>query len=95
MANTHNVGKFYWHTLMYPIKFKGFKDRAETQEIEPPYREGAGFAYRIPFTKRAIVVGRWIKKHDERIALTRAINGRAMEQEEVDWDTIREMADDI
>jgi hypothetical protein len=90
MAKTHNVGKFYWHTFVYPIKFKGLTDKAETQEIEPPYRGGHGVAIRLPFTKLALVLGKWTKQYDERVALTRAIAGRSMEQEEVNWDVIRE-----
>ena len=89
MAKTHDVGKFYWHTMVYPIKFKGFTDKAETQEIEEPYRAGRGYAIRIPFTKFAIVFGKWGKAYEESYALTRALNGRAMFQEEVDWDKIR------
>ena len=78
MAQTHNVGKYYWHTLRYPIKFKGLTDEAETQEIDPPYRYGKGVAIRIPFTKFAIVVGEWVERYNEQVALTRAINGRKL-----------------
>jgi len=89
MAKTHDVGKFYWHTLVYPIKFKGFTDKAETQEIEHPYRAGNGVAIRLPLTRLAIVVGKWGKSLPEGEALTRAIVGRGMKFDEVDWDTIR------
>lgn len=89
MAKTHDIGQFYWHTLKYPIKFKGFFDKAESQEIEEPYRAGSGLAIRFPFTKFAIVLGKWGKKYEESYALTRALAGRMMSQEEVNWDKIR------
>lgn len=89
MAQTRDIGHFYWHVLIYPVKPPVLWEKAETQEIDGKYREGVGIAMRVPFTRIAVVVGKWIKKHDERVALTRAINGRAMAQEEVDWDTVR------
>ncbi len=93
MAKTHDVGNFYWHTLVYPVKVKGVVEKAETQEIDGLFREGYGIAVKIPFTRFAVVLGKWGKSHEERMALTRAINGRAMKQEEVDWDVIRYGAD--
>ena len=89
MANTRDVGKFYWHTMVYPVKPAVFLDRAETQEIECKYRGGHGWAVRLPFTRLAIVIGKWDKEYDERVALTRAINGRAIEETAFDWDTVR------
>lgn len=89
MAKTRDVGHFYWHVLIYPVKPPVLFERAETQEIDGKYREGSGMAFRFPFTRLALVVGRWIKEHDERVALTRAINGRAMAQDEVNWDAVR------
>ncbi|CAB4122242.1 hypothetical protein UFOVP27_121 [uncultured Caudovirales phage] len=89
MANTHDVGKFYWHTMVYPVNPKVIFDRAETQEIEGKYRGGNGWAIRLPFTRLSIVVGVWGKSYEERAALTRAINGRAIEEEAFDWDTVR------
>ena len=95
MAQTHSVGKYYWHKFKYPVKLKGLKDLAETQEIDPPFRYGKGVALRVPFTKFALVVGRWDKSFDEGVALTRAINGRNMSYDEVDWDIVRMLEDDI
>jgi hypothetical protein len=95
MANTHDVGKFYWHTLVYPVKLKGIFDRAETQQIEYPYRAGKGWAVRLPFTRFAVVVGVYTQTFTESVALTRAINGRAIEEDAFDWDTIRTIDEDI
>jgi hypothetical protein len=75
--------------MVYPIKPPVLFDRAETQEIEYPYRGGMGWAIRIPFTRLSLVVGMWKEKYSEEIALTRAINGRGISQGAVDWDALR------
>ena len=75
--------------MTYPVKPPVVFERAETQEIEKPYRFGKGWCLRLPFTRKALVVGKWIKQYEESTALTVAINGRGMKQDEVDWDTIR------
>ena len=90
MAKTHDFGKkHFWHSMTYPVKPPVVFERAETQEIEEPYRFGKGWCLRLPFTRKAIVIGKWVKQYEESTALTVAINGRGMRQEEVDWDTIR------
>jgi hypothetical protein len=89
MAKTHDVGNFYWHLMTYPVKPPVVIERAETQEIDDPYRFGKGWCLRLPFTRQSIVLGKWIKRYSESQALTNAVNGRAMKQDEVDWDTIR------
>ena len=95
MAKTHDVGPFYWQVFKYPVKLKGIFDRAETQEIEEPYRGGVGWAIRMPFTKRALVVGKWTARYSESNALTRAIIGRKISQDDVDWDKIRGLDLDV
>ena len=75
--------------MTYPVKPPVVFERAETQEIEEPYRFGKGWCLRLPFTRKALVVCKWIKQYEESTALTVAINGRGMKQDEVDWDTIR------
>jgi hypothetical protein len=95
MAQTHDVGNFYWHTMTYPVKPGVVFDRAETQEIEEPYRGGKGWAIRFPFTRKAIVIGLWKARYTEGVALTRAINGRGIEESKFDWDTIRNIDEDI
>lgn len=89
MAQTHDVGKFYWHLMTYPVKPPVVLERAETQEIDGQYRFGKGWCLRLPLTRKSIVMGKWVKHYTESQALTNAINGRSMKQEEVDWDIIR------
>jgi hypothetical protein len=93
MAQPRSIGKYYWHPLIYPVKPPVLWERAETQEIDGEFRFGAGVSLRVPFTRVSLVIGKWIKSYDERQALTNAINGRSMSQEEVDWDKIRYGAD--
>ena len=64
------------------------------QEIDGKYRGGKGWAIRLPFTRLAIVVGKWTATFSESMALTRAINGRAIEEDSFDWDTVRYGAED-
>jgi hypothetical protein len=89
MAKTHDVGKFYWHLMTYPVKPPVVLERAETQEIEEPYRFGKGWCLRFPLTRKSIVMGKWVKRYTESQALTNAVNGRSMKKDEVDWDMIR------
>jgi hypothetical protein len=89
MAKTHDVGKFYWHLMTYPVKPPVVLERAETQEIDGKYRFGKGWCLRLPLTRKSIVIGKWVKTYSESEALTVAINGRRMDQDEVDWDIIR------
>jgi len=95
MAKTHDVGNYYWHTMVYPVKPPSIAEKAETQEIDGLYRGGHGWAIRLPFTRYALVIGKWTKAYDESSALTRAVIGRAMKQDEVDWDRIRFGAENV
>jgi hypothetical protein len=40
-----------------------------------------------------LVVGKWIKSYTESQALTNAVAGRPLKQDEVDWDLIRDGAE--
>jgi hypothetical protein len=93
MATTHDIGKYYWHVMVYPIKPPVVFEKAETQEIEEPYRNGKGYCFRFPFTRLSLVVGKWVRTYPESEALTVAINGRKMNEEEINWDYIRNGAD--
>ena len=93
MARTHDVGKYYWHLMVYPVKPPVLFEKAETQEIDSPFRFGKGWALRLPFTRLSIVFGKWVKYYSEAEALTVAINGRSMNSDEVDWDHVRYGAD--
>ncbi len=91
MATTKDIGSYYWHGLTYPYKPKGLWEKAETQEIDEPFRRGTGIAVRFPFTKRAIVLGKWATTdYTESEALTYAIRGRGLKKDEVNWDAIRQ-----
>jgi len=85
----------YWHVLTYGSKPKIFIEKAETQEIDGDYRFGSGWAIRFPFTRKAIVIGRWVTSFGESEALTYAIRGRSMAPEEVDWNRIRFGAENV
>ena len=75
--------------MRYPVNPPVLVERAETQEIDGDYRFGSGVSLRIPFTRFSLIVGKWVRKYDERTALTHAVKGRAMSQDEVDWNRIR------
>ena len=91
---TKDFGTFYWHSLTYPYKPKGLYEKADTQEIDPPFRRGKGLAFRFPFSKKAIVIGKWKKTgYTESEALTYAIKGRGLKKEEINWDFIRSKED--
>ena len=89
MANPKDIGPIFWHTMVYPVKPPVLLERSETQEIDGKFRFGHGVSIRLPFTRLSIVIGRWTKSFTESQALTNAIKGRAMDQDEVDWDLIR------
>lgn len=86
---------YYWHILTYGSKPKIFVEKAETQEIDGDYRFGSGWAIRMPFTRKAIVIGKWVDSFGESEALTYAIRGRSMASDEVDWNRIRFGAEDV
>lgn len=83
------IGKLYWHILEYPVKPNNFWERAYTQEIDEPFRAGSGVAIRMPFTRKAVVIGWWGESHPESEALTYAIRGRYLDDDELDWDVLR------
>lgn len=90
MAKTRDIGQIYWHTIKYGIKPKELHEKAETQEIEFPFRNGKGIALRLPFSRHGLVIGKWKKTgFTESEALTYAVNGRSLARGEVDWDHIR------
>lgn len=94
---TKDVGNIYWHSLTYPYKPKGLVERADTQELDHPFRRGKGIAFRVPFSRKALVMGVWKKTgYTESQALTYAIKGRGLQKSEVNWDKIRSMEmDDV
>jgi hypothetical protein len=95
LANPRSFGKTYWHPLVYPVKPPVLWERAETQEIQLPFRGGVGIAIRLPFTRLSLVIGRWVSTYVESQALTNAIHGRPLSEEEVDWDFVRFGAEEL
>jgi len=86
---TKEFKNIYWVTLNYPTKPKCFIEKAETQEIDEPFRSGKGWAIRMPFTRKALVIGVWKTSYTESEALTYAIRGRVVDNDEIDWNTVR------
>lgn len=89
MANPRDFGPIYWHTLVYPVKPPILWEKAVTQEIDGKYRGGVGLSIRLPFTRLALVLGRWTHVFEESQALTNAIAGRSLSEEEINWDYVR------
>lgn len=87
MPQTHDVGRWFWHAQRYPRlrdhtipeRRKLFTERADTREIEPPFRTAAGRLFRLWPTSWAVVVGRWELAGGEEVAqLHRAHEGRVV-----------------
>jgi hypothetical protein len=90
MAATHDIGTYYWTTIRYLSKPRVLIERAESQEIDPPFRRGVGVAFRLPFSTRGVVLGKWVAAAaSESHALSYAIGGRVVSDQEFDWDTVR------
>lgn len=70
--DTRTVGHTYFHTAYCAPDVPVFHT-AETQEIEAPFRSGKGVVFRMPLTRRAVVVGRWTGQKSEFDALSSAI----------------------
>ena len=79
MAKVHDIGaQLFWHTLTYPSTEFPLLDRGITHEIDEPFRVGISKVIRLPFTKRALVVGHWKAQLSEGMALQNAIGARAL-----------------
>jgi hypothetical protein len=81
----------YIKTLRYPHRKVAplLGERAWTQEIEPPYRTGLALAVRIPFTVRAVVLGRWVSAATEEEVDELALRSRRLDvapEELAEWD---------
>lgn len=76
MASAHDIGNIYLTTMKHLPGTKPplFERDAETREIDGKYRIGRGVSLRIPFTRRCIVIGRWIDEGgDEEVRLREAL----------------------
>jgi hypothetical protein len=80
MPNVTQLGpRIYSHPMEYPTTKFPVVDVGQTQEIDWPFRTGKGLVLRLPFTRRALVVGVWTGKQDETSALTNAIGARSID----------------
>ncbi len=80
MPQTHDIGsKTFVHRMDYPSRDFPVIDRGHTTEIEYPYRSGKSLVIRIPFSTRAVVIGRWGDQQDEETALQTAIGWREID----------------
>ena len=84
MPETHDLGRFYWHSLRYPIgtdRSKIRPERSTTRELEDPYRLGDALVLATPVSRRGLVLGRWrpapppVLEHEQSGALLRALMG--------------------
>lgn len=87
MPETRDIGRVYVHSFKYPLRGAPLFERANTNEVEWPYRRGRGVMLRIG-RFRAIALGRWRdEERDEDEALLEALEGEEMD---VEIDVIRQ-----
>lgn len=80
MPQVHDIGKKHFLQFMkYPTRKFPFLDLGSTYEIEEPYRSGESLVFRVPLTRRAVVVGRWVGVMSEDQALRTAIRMRELD----------------
>lgn len=80
MPQVHDIGKTRFIQLLnnYRVQWGWrFAVRGWTQEIEPPYRTATPVIFRLP-NSRALVYGKWVGEADEESALSKAIQGRVL-----------------
>lgn len=91
MANVHEVGnRYYWHTQS-STTFAKLLEHVNTNEIEPPFRQGRSLAIRLPFVTKTLVIGRWTAKLSETQALLAAVGGRVIQSNSVSLAEIDEL----
>ena len=79
MPAIHQIGPHYFvHKMSYPNTKFPLSEKGHTQEIEHPYRTGQSVVVRVPFTRRALVIGKWTGEKYEEDALTGAIGLREL-----------------
>lgn len=91
MPHAQDIGSVFVTTMRYPPlrrwDLPWREPEAEVREVDHPYRIGHGTAYRVPFTRRAFIVGRWADEGGEEMERIRAaLQARDLEydSEEVD-----------
>ena len=84
MAKVHDIGfDTYVHGMSYPNTKFPLYDHGLTREIDPPFRLGISRVIRIPLTRRAFVVGKWVARLPETEALMDAIGARELGEQDV------------
>lgn len=75
----YDLGKqHFWHTMQYPKMMPPppLTETGATQETDEPFRYGRSRVVRLPFSRRALVVGKWQGENAERLALGMAVRSR-------------------
>lgn len=58
-------GSFWIQKLYYPNpRPLPLTEKGNTQETEFPWRSGECWVFRIPFTRHAFALGRWVESHE-------------------------------
>jgi hypothetical protein len=87
MSKVYDIGtNTYVQRLNYPTRKFPLYDHGITREIDPPYRVGFSRVIRVPFSRKALVVGQWVSVLPETDALINAIGARPLESD--DWDNV-------
>lgn len=77
MPDAHTIARrWYWTTHRFPRGTEPrLREPAETREYDPPFRVGRGTVYRVPLTRRGLILGRWTSVMDEDEAPWLAMGG--------------------
>jgi len=87
MTEPHTVGTVFWHTIRYPDGLLiPLVNKSTTTEVEPPFRTGGCRIFRVPFTNRALVVGRWKTRLNESSVYQHALGMRILEDNGVGFE---------
>lgn len=79
-VQTH--GDYFWHSIRLKKKSPLFH-RWPTYEAEHPYRQSNSLIFRLPWSEKGLVVGKWGKETgNEDTALLGGMGGRVMDDPE-------------
>jgi len=85
MPRTHEWRTWFVHSMEYPTKSHPLVEPGNSRETDWPFRVGSSLVMRMPFSRRAFVIGKWSDQTlDEEVALLEALKGRNLERHE--WD---------
>lgn len=89
MAQVYDIGlKNYIQVLTYPSRKFPLYDHGVTREIDPPFRLGVSRVLRVPFSKKALVIGQWVSFLPETDALVSAIGARPLESDSWEYEYV-------